>query len=89
VITQLKNIKKGIDQDRLLVIPLTSEHSSIPFNLICNTIEYRFEGLYLKFYLGKTEKPLGVSFNGDLYVSQYRTPSTEDLEFAEIADQLP
>lgn len=63
---------------------LYTNNSSLPLELIQQYgIEYCF--LELPFQTNCT----AVTIDGKLYVSQYRIPSYEELEFAEIADQVP
>lgn len=63
---------------------LYTNRSSLPLELIQQYgIEYCF--LELPFQTNCTK----VTIDGKLYVSQYRIPSYEELEFAEIADQIP
>lgn len=61
-----------------------SNESTIPYDLINkNGLDY----FYLVLEVGSNHSSITVM--GDLYVSQYRIPTSEELEFAEIADQIP
>jgi hypothetical protein len=40
----------------------------------------------VELYVGKSSNAIVF---GDLYISQYRIPTTDELKFAAIADQLP
>lgn len=62
-----------------------SKESAIPYDLIN---KYGLDYFYLKMDINATE-PKAIIVAGGLYVSQYRIPTTEELEFATIADQLP
>lgn len=61
-----------------------SNESTIPYNLINkNGLDYFYLVLEVN-----TEISV-ITVMGGLYVSQYRIPTSEELEFAEIADQIP
>lgn len=61
-----------------------SNESNIPYDSINkNGLDY----FYLVLEVG-SEAP-SITVMGDLYISQYRIPTSEELEFAEIADQIP
>lgn len=61
-----------------------SNESTIPYDLINkNGLDY----FYLVLEVGFNVPSIVVM--GDLYISQYRIPTSEELEFAEIADQIP
>jgi hypothetical protein len=63
-----------------------SNTSEIPYELIN---KYGLEYFYLKLDIGSIDNIETLTIFGDLYISQYRIPTTEELEFAAIADQLP
>lgn len=68
----------GVEQE------VWSKESIIPYDKINqNGLEYFF----LVFDIGINHKAITVM--GDLYISQYRIPTTEELEFAIIADKIP
>lgn len=61
-----------------------SNESTIPYDLINkNGLDYFY--LVLKTRSGASL----ITVMGGLYISQYRIPTSEELEFAEIADQIP
>jgi hypothetical protein len=63
---------------------LYSTQTKLPINLIK---KYGLDYCFLKLYFAPQCHSLVI--NGKLYIAQYRIPSTEELEFAEIADQIP
>lgn len=75
-----------LDMDGAEEQTVWSNTSEIPYELIN---KYGLEYFYLKLDIGSIDNIETLTIFGDLYISQYRIPTTEELEFAAIADQLP